>query len=50
MVAGGAIGNAIDRLVFGFVTDCIATTFIDFPVFNVADVGITVGVVLALIG
>lgn len=43
-------GNAIDRLVFGFVTDFIATTFIDFPVFNVADIGITVGVVLALIG
>ena len=36
MVAGGAIGNAIDRLGFGFVTDFIATTFIDFPVFNVA--------------
>ena len=48
MVAGGAIGNAIDRLAFGFVTDFIATTFIDFPVFNVADIGITV--VLALIG
>ena len=41
MVAGGAIGNAIDRLAFGFVTDFIATTFIDFPVFNVADIGIT---------
>ena len=40
MVAGGAIGNAIDRLTFGFVTDFIATTFIDFPVFNVADIGI----------
>ena len=50
MVAGGAIGNAIDRLAFGFVTDFIATTFIDFPVFNVADIGITVGVVLALVG
>ncbi len=50
MVAGGAIGNAIDRLAMGFVTDFIATTFIDFPVFNVADIGITVGVVLALIG
>ena len=46
MVAGGAIGNAIDRLAFGFVTDFIATTFIDFPVFNVADIGITLGVVL----
>ena len=50
MVAGGAIGNAIDRLAMGFVTDFIATTFIDFPVFNVADIGITAGVVLALIG
>lgn len=50
MVAGGAIGNAIDRLVFGFVTDFFATEFIDFPVFNVADIGITVGVVLAFIG
>lgn len=32
------------------VTDFIATTFIDFPVFNVADIGITLGVVLALFG
>lgn len=50
MVAGGAIGNAIDRLAFGFVTDFLATEFIDFPVFNIADIGITVGVVLAFIG
>ena len=50
MLAGGAVGNAIDRAVHGFVTDFIATTFIDFPVFNIADIGITVGVVIALIG
>lgn len=50
MVAGGAIGNALDRIVFGFVTDFFATQFIDFPVFNIADIGITVGVVLAFIG
>lgn len=50
MLAGGAIGNAIDRALFGFVTDFIATAFIDFPVFNVADIGITVGVAIALIG
>ncbi|AVX20112.1 MAG: signal peptidase II [Bacillota bacterium] len=40
--AAGAIGNAIDRLRFGYVVD-----FLDFqvwPVFNVADIGITVGV------
>ena len=50
MVSAGAIGNAIDRLLLGYVTDFIATTFIDFPVFNVADIGITVGVTLAVIG
>lgn len=50
MVCGGAIGNAIDRLAYGFVVDFFATEFIDFPVFNVADIGITVGVVLAFLG
>ncbi len=50
MVCGGAVGNAIDRVLHGVVTDFIATAFIDFPVFNIADVGITVGVVVALIG
>lgn len=50
MVAGGAVGNAIDRLAFGYVTDFLATEFIDFPVFNVADIGITCGVAVAFIG
>ena len=50
MVVGGAIGNAIDRVAFGYVTDFIATEFIDFPVFNVADMGVTVGVAVAFIG
>lgn len=50
MLAGGAAGNAIDRLLLGFVTDFIATIFIDFPVFNVADIGITCGAVIAFIG
>ena len=50
MVSAGAIGNAIDRLFLGYVTDFIATTFIDFPVFNVADIAITVGVVIAVVG
>lgn len=47
LVAGGAIGNAADRVVLGYVVDFIATDFIDFPVFNVADIGVTVGVALA---
>lgn len=50
MVAGGAIGNAIDRVALGFVTDFIATLFVDFPVFNIADIGITCGVAIAFIG
>lgn len=50
LLAGGAIGNAADRVVLGYVVDFIATDFMDFPVFNVADIGICVGVVLAFLG
>ena len=50
MVVGGAIGNAVDRVVYGFVVDFIATEFIDFPVFNIADIGITCGVIIAFAG
>ena len=48
-VAGGGIGNAIDRVAQGSVTDFFATTFVDFAVFNVADVFITCGVVVAFL-
>ncbi len=44
LILAGAIGNLIDRLVFGYVID-----FLDFcvwPVFNVADSAITVGAIL----
>ena len=37
------MGNFIDRLLFGFVTDMFATTFVNFAVFNVADVGVVLG-------
>ncbi len=50
LVCGGAVGNAIDRALQGFVTDFISVELINFPVFNVADIGITVGVVMALVG
>lgn len=49
MVASGGIGNLIDRVAVGEVTDFLATSFIDFPVFNVADIFVTCGVVLAFI-
>lgn len=48
-VAGGGIGNAIDRLFSGHVTDFLATTFVSFPIFNVADSFITCGVIVALV-
>ncbi len=45
-ISGGAVGNFIDRAVFGFVRDFIMTTFIDFPVFNVADCFVCIGAAL----
>lgn len=46
LLLGGAVGNLIDRALFGYVTDMFATTFVRFAVFNVADIGVTVGAVL----
>ena len=46
LVLAGGVGNLIDRALFGFVTDMLQTVFMDFPVFNVADCCITVGVPL----
>ena len=51
LVLGGAIGNLIDRVVSGEVTDFIQVLFGSwaFPSFNVADAGITVGAALLII-
>lgn len=49
LMLGGAAGNAADRIFRGFVVDYIKTTFINFPVFNLADIAITVGAVLLVI-
>lgn len=46
LVLAGGMGNLIDRVVFGFVTDMFQTTFMEFAVFNVADCCITIGVPL----
>jgi len=45
-VMGGAIGNAIDRAVQGYVVDMFRPLFIDFAVFNIADCFIVVGGIL----
>ena len=43
LVISGGIGNMIDRVALGYVVDFIEFTFIDFPVFNIADSLVTVG-------
>lgn len=45
-IAGGAIGNLIDRVAQGYVTDMLQFTFVDFAVFNVADSFVCIGAVL----
>lgn len=50
LIVGGAVGNAIDRARFGAVADFLDFSGLGFPwVFNVADSGITVGVILLLL-
>ena len=51
LIIGGAIGNLIDRLNYGFVVDFIDFHFFGWhwPAFNIADSAITVGVIFLLI-
>lgn len=49
LLSAGIMANCHERIVLGFVRDYIHLNFINFPVFNVADVFITIGVI-ALIG
>ncbi len=52
LIVGGAVGNLWDRIVYGQVTDFIDVYFRDhhWPIFNVADSAITVGVMLLAVG
>ena len=43
LILAGAVGNLIDRAFLGFVTDMFETTFMNFAVFNVADICVVVG-------
>lgn len=45
---GGAVGNLIDRLTQGYVTDFISVG--SFPVFNIADASISIGVAVLILG
>lgn len=46
MIAGGALGNALDRLLYGYVIDMVEFLFVDFYIFNIADVGVVCGAIL----
>ena len=43
MIISGGLGNLIDRVMRGYVVDFICVEFIDFPVFNFADILVTCG-------
>ena len=52
MIAGGAIGNFIDRLLLGYVIDFIDVrfgNFYNFPIFNIADSFVVCGTILMII-
>jgi len=48
-LAGGGVGNLLDRLFFSGVTDYIRLQFIDFPVFNLADIAITISIAVLMV-
>lgn len=48
-ITGGCIGNLVDRIALGYVRDFINFQFMDFPVFNVADICLTIGVILMIV-
>lgn len=49
LLVSGAVGNFIDRVRFGYVRDFIYFKLINFPVFNVADIYVTISVALIII-
>ena len=49
LLIGGAIGNVIDRMIFREVTDMFDFRFINYPIFNTADIFLVSGVILLLI-
>lgn len=48
-IAGGAAGNFIDRILYKHVVDFIYISFIRFPVFNIADIFVTVNTALLVL-
>ena len=48
LFSSGALGNAIERLRFGYVMDYIKLNFIDFPIFNAFDIMINISIIIYL--
>lgn len=49
LIACGSVGNFIDRIQYGFVIDFIYFSSINFPVFNIADLYISIGTLFLII-
>lgn len=49
LILSGGLGNIIDRVRLGYVVDMFNFLFMDYPVFNVADIAVVCGAVLAVI-
>jgi signal peptidase II len=50
LILSGALGNGIDRFAFGHVIDFLDVRLINFPIFNIADTLINVGLICLFIG
>lgn len=48
-ILSGAMGNGVDRFLFGYVVDFLDVRLINFPVFNIADVCINIGIICLLL-
>ena len=49
VLLAGAVGNLIDRVVYHYVVDFISFVLINFPVFNVADIYVTVSMMIIIL-
>ena len=48
-IVAGSIGNGIDRIFYGYVIDFIKIKFVDFPIFNIADIAINIGILVMIL-
>ena len=48
-IVAGSIGNGVDRIFYGYVIDFIKIKFVDFPIFNIADIAINIGILVMII-